>query len=510
MPNRAFLRAANCLTHPLTISAIVVLLLNDHILRIHWPSWLTGKLGDLTWVFFAPFICAIAVSWIVPKNRKNQEMIVGAISIGFIGVWFALAKTVPAVHDLTMDTVATINGWKGSIRLDATDLIVLPILYLSWILWQKSANTNPKPSRYLLPVLVFGIFGTLASDLPEDDVGIFCLQNDIKQMIAHGGEGGYTSYISYDNGLTWTDNKTDWSYNGYSEMQTCRKYYQLGASWNISDPQNTNITYRFNRGQSIERSVDRGQIWSLDYDLSELNKDIRNVYHYGQFKQTSGDISIFLGPLDAKFDQNTGNLVVAMGWDGILVRTPDSKWHWVTVGPYHIENLNQPQAIFPLLASNEIWLAFLLIPLSIATLLYSIQRVTLGLIGAIALGWAFWFVSVIWPPMIRPSTSIWGIGFFGIILFPLTGLYAIPFALYALKHIRGNQATLILVFISIITPFLFLLPFVLWTQGTIGNYRMATLFAIALAAGSLVVGRNLLIDLSDLEIIPFQRRKLDE
>ena len=47
MSNRAFLRAANSLTHPVTIGAIGLLLLNDHILRIHWPSWWTGKLGDL-------------------------------------------------------------------------------------------------------------------------------------------------------------------------------------------------------------------------------------------------------------------------------------------------------------------------------------------------------------------------------------------------------------------------------------------------------------------------------
>lgn len=60
--NRAFWRAARCLTHPLTMAAVILLLVNDHWLRWHYPSWLTGKLGDFTWLMFAPFIAAAVLA----------------------------------------------------------------------------------------------------------------------------------------------------------------------------------------------------------------------------------------------------------------------------------------------------------------------------------------------------------------------------------------------------------------------------------------------------------------
>ena len=48
---------ASALTHPATVAAVVVLLLNDALFKSLWPdSWVTGKLSDLAWVVFAsPF-----------------------------------------------------------------------------------------------------------------------------------------------------------------------------------------------------------------------------------------------------------------------------------------------------------------------------------------------------------------------------------------------------------------------------------------------------------------------
>ncbi len=503
MPNRAFLRAANCLTHPLTLSAIVLLLLNDHVLRIHWPSWWTGKLGDLTWVFFAPFICALFVSWIIPKTRKNQETLVGVISIGFIGIWFALAKTIPAVHDVTMSTVEVLNGWKGSIRLDVTDLIVLPILYLTWILWQKSANTNQKSSRYLLPIFVLGIFSTLASDLPESDYGLFCLQNDSQKLVAWAGEGGYSSYVSNNSGLIWEYDKNNSGYTSYTQYQTCLDgIFKRGKSWKLSDPQNTNITYRFNRGQSIERSTDRGQTWSLEYDLSEISKDVRNVYHYGQHKQTSGDVTIYLGPLDAKFDTTSGNLIVAMGWDGVLVRSPDGKWQWVAVGIYHLENLNQPQIIIPFLSANELWLAFLLIPLGLTSVLYSFEKVTCGSVVGISIAWVLWFACLIVPPEYRSNELVANFSLIAFVAFPLTALISIPLAYFELRRLRGRRAFFVLILTTANSALLFLLPFALWTQGTIGSYQTAMIFAVALAFSLLITARFLVKEAPDFGLTP--------
>jgi hypothetical protein len=40
--NKAFWRAVHSLAHPVTIAAVIGLLLNDHLLRHNWPSWWTA------------------------------------------------------------------------------------------------------------------------------------------------------------------------------------------------------------------------------------------------------------------------------------------------------------------------------------------------------------------------------------------------------------------------------------------------------------------------------------
>ena len=88
MSNSAFRRALASLSHPLSIAAIVVLLLNDHVWRKVAPSWLTGKLGDAAWLVFAPFLLAALMAWVWPK----REELVGRVSIIGTGLIFALVQ----------------------------------------------------------------------------------------------------------------------------------------------------------------------------------------------------------------------------------------------------------------------------------------------------------------------------------------------------------------------------------------------------------------------------------
>ena len=46
--------------HPLPLLAVGLLWLNDHWLKVTYPSWLTGKLSDFAGLFFFPlFLCAV-------------------------------------------------------------------------------------------------------------------------------------------------------------------------------------------------------------------------------------------------------------------------------------------------------------------------------------------------------------------------------------------------------------------------------------------------------------------
>ncbi len=67
MTNIAFRRALITLSHPASIAALIMVLLNDHGWRRVAPSWFTGKIGDLAWLIGAPFLLAAAQAWL-PKR----------------------------------------------------------------------------------------------------------------------------------------------------------------------------------------------------------------------------------------------------------------------------------------------------------------------------------------------------------------------------------------------------------------------------------------------------------
>ncbi|HEX2619895.1 MAG TPA: hypothetical protein VHL11_07105, partial [Phototrophicaceae bacterium] len=82
--------------HPVTLLMILLLLINDHWLRIVHPTWLTGKLGDIAWLSFAPLMVAIPLLWIIPRRLPHREQWVAWIAFGGVGIWFGVAKTIPA------------------------------------------------------------------------------------------------------------------------------------------------------------------------------------------------------------------------------------------------------------------------------------------------------------------------------------------------------------------------------------------------------------------------------
>src|SRR6202011_4703354 len=115
------------------------------------------KIGDFSWLVFAPFICAVVIAWLVPTRLERQTALVGRLSILVIGIWFATAKTIPAVHTLTTTAWEAIIGWHGTQRLDPTDLITLPALLVSWYIWKRAAHRPIRYAQYGWALLALGI-----------------------------------------------------------------------------------------------------------------------------------------------------------------------------------------------------------------------------------------------------------------------------------------------------------------------------------------------------------------
>ena len=71
MPSSFHQRCRLALTHPVTLGAVALLLVNDWLLKPLWQSdWTTGKLSDFAWMVFAPPLLAFVLSLIARNNAK--------------------------------------------------------------------------------------------------------------------------------------------------------------------------------------------------------------------------------------------------------------------------------------------------------------------------------------------------------------------------------------------------------------------------------------------------------
>lgn len=500
--NRAFWKAFHSLVHPLSILAIVLLLLNDHWLRYAHPSWLTGKLGDFTWLLFAPFITALLLAWIIPKRWHKQTQWVGGLSIAFIGVWFATAKTIPVVHELTTRTLSAIVGWEGQLRLDATDLLTLPALLISVYIWRTASDekVSLKPLAYV--AFGLGILGTLASDgirysvYMDRGIHQFCQLNDdiaFKAMDTNFNDSTIITwdkslYITDNGGLTWIKQFVENSYEADWENTEGELLDSLKCFDNTQIESNGKM-FRWTNGKYIEISFDDGITWQTDYDLSILQQDIRDFHNYrnnSQFRHPD----IQLGPLNAMVDENTGNVLFAMGWDGVLVREPSGIYHWVSVDKYRLDNLSTKSFLQFLFFQPFLMLA--LIFLIVVTSTAYIRRLSIQarkyLIGC---GWLSWIAFVVLllidrnPPEHQMSLII------AIFSLPISIFLGIPLSIGAVWDILRNfrSVAIPIVLAGVGNGALFIFPFLLWTQGRVPRYVTAYAFAVFLTVLGLYASR---------------------
>ncbi len=493
MSNLAFRRALRSLAHPITLGAVVLLIANDHLLRRLWPSWWTGKLGDAAWLVFAPLMLAVLIAWLVPARLKRQEALVAALAFGLVGAGFALAKTVPAMHQAATATLAALTGAPSALRLDPTDLLTLPALGIGWWVWQRSAA--PRPEQQAMrqpvawPVLVLGALATIANS-PAPNYGLDCVlpQPDGTVIVAASGSWRDEQYASQDGGLTWRSLPP-----GSAPLDGCDYLYD--TSWQLPNPNNPQVVYQFTRGVSIERSLDGGQAWQTEVSFAGI--EARMVY-YTTTRSTLASFDAIPGPLDAAIHPATGSVIAAMGHEGVLVRTPDGQWQAVAVGDYYPEEIRRFGQVWGILG-GELFLALVLVFLAFGTLALITPWRKLWLLALVIPGWIGWLVAAIMSPAPNAGSYLTA----PIVLATLgTGLFALAAAVAGGVLVRRAplRGFAFMSAASIDPALFYLLPFALWAIGSIPRYGTALWFALALIVATLVAGglivRHVLRDVS--------------
>lgn len=115
--------AVRWLGSPVTVLALVVLVLNDHVWKHQWPGVVTGKVSDVAWLVVAPPLLALPLA-LAPRVRRPER-----VALWLAGIVFAAVKATPA----GAATASAVLSWftPSYVRDDLTDLLALPALLLA-------------------------------------------------------------------------------------------------------------------------------------------------------------------------------------------------------------------------------------------------------------------------------------------------------------------------------------------------------------------------------------------
>lgn len=126
---------------PVAVVTLVVLIVNDHVVKQHWPGLLSGKLSDLAGLVFLPLliisVCELARAAVRRPWCPGDRGVLAVAATVAIG--FAATKLSPAVAGGYGDMLGwlrwpLIGHWSQvAISRDPTDVLCTPGAIVVWI-----------------------------------------------------------------------------------------------------------------------------------------------------------------------------------------------------------------------------------------------------------------------------------------------------------------------------------------------------------------------------------------
>jgi hypothetical protein len=159
------------LVRPLPVLALVVLGVNDHVLKgSGWlPDLVTGKLSDFAGLFFFPLL--LVTLWnllghatfalrarldraLIQPSATTMQLVVAAVATG---VFFTAVQIHPAIARLyarISGALLFFLGGDSQVTMDPTDLVALPMVVAAVFLGQRAIGRVP-PGR--LPWILYSL-----------------------------------------------------------------------------------------------------------------------------------------------------------------------------------------------------------------------------------------------------------------------------------------------------------------------------------------------------------------
>lgn len=345
----------SALIHPVTVAALVVLLVNDVVLKSIWPdAWGTGKLSDLAWVVFASPLLAFLLSFVVGRRTAWQR---AAFLTSYAGLplLYAAFNTFEPVHGWILQGISFLSGGTAGSPLDATDSLVIPLgLGIALWVWRSgAASREALRLRWGLLMAAVAALASVATSYPPPEIGITRVGVSEDGAVYAEAEGDYSGngrifFLSRDGGFSWTQgpvNEDDVQWGGTS-VETPRGRYSI-------------------QGSDIVRSGPEGPV--VPYSAAYLQEE-SNVWVQERATADLDQREIATSPLAVAYDDRSGNLIVAMGIQGVVVGTADGQWSRHAVGRYSPTEFTFSGKTKVLLSNDNFWVAALALSLSMVGL----------------------------------------------------------------------------------------------------------------------------------------------
>jgi len=304
------------LAHPIVLLSIAILLINDHVLKANYPSWVTGKLSDFAGLLFFPILLSAILNIICRPLNISSRPIAMAV-FGFTGIWFGLIKIHPLFGDLTETFLSGLLSMRVQIICDPADLIALGMLLPAWKLRatneKQGSIKNRKLSYFALCAASIATLATSPVAPPPEVRHLIVYEKTIYTSLDYDG-----IFYSDDGGQTWV--KTDFALPS-QVISKLEQFPELPVT--LCLPDDASVCYQ-TAEEAIMVSNDGGSTWSISWNIPAGRKRYMLLY----------SPQLDVGPYDLAVLEMEGRhvLVAAMGTEGVLVKTDDGAWQSYAVG----------------------------------------------------------------------------------------------------------------------------------------------------------------------------------
>jgi hypothetical protein len=320
------------LTHPCTLSAIVLLLLNDHVLKAVAPSPLTGKLSDFAGLVFFPMLGVVVLGFVL-RLERHQGPRLAAVAFAATGMAFALLKAAAPVNAAALGLADRWFGIHLQLALDPTDLWALAVLPAAFLIW-RHAEARPRPVSLRAGILSTSVaaLAALATSPcpPEQPIARLLTDGQEVYAVARAWEPFSAVYRSQDSGRSWAflqEAEVPVTLAAQAEQPVV---YPVVACL----PASPQSCYRIDgTSPQVERSEDGGATWEVAWSppTSRLSYMRRVASGSGQLLACGKEIDFTPHDLILLKVGGEAIVLVALGNEGVL-RSPAGSESWERLG----------------------------------------------------------------------------------------------------------------------------------------------------------------------------------